>query len=262
MSGVVFVVCVPTANFEQSLQYESGSSLPHEDSGKFNVNNSTNMYSVEVELRDKRIDRIPITIQTASNQGYTNQGFTDQRESIHDRRTGSLEVVPMEKVCNENIPFFTNFFIWPILFLHYLFYLLLHFLIYLLQRNLSNLLFHLLRRLLFYLLLHSFFTSFVFFFISFFIFFSYLFVLSLSIAFLFAILSSPPSQSPSLSLSSDLSLTPSPIPLSSSLYFIPLPTSTASQLPPNSSRLHRLHLCKTQSYRLITWEQMSLSEFF
>lgn len=99
MSGVVFVVCVPTANYEQALHYGCGASLPRQDSGKFNFNNSPNLYSVEVELRDKRIDRIPITVQTVQNQGYTNQGFMDQRVSVHDRRPGSVEVVPMEKVC-------------------------------------------------------------------------------------------------------------------------------------------------------------------
>lgn len=98
MSGVVFVVCIPTANYEQYLLGNKNSIKYHSDNSCTN-NISDEAYRLEVELRDKNDpERIPLTF----SQGYTNEGFEPRRCSVQ-RNIGVGQRdknanIPLEKV--------------------------------------------------------------------------------------------------------------------------------------------------------------------
>lgn len=84
MSGVVFVVCIPSANYEQRLRRGYGEFSENDPTCK---GDDSNFLHVGVSLRDKNQQRIPMTI----NQ--------DERSSLGDFfAVESGESLPLEKV--------------------------------------------------------------------------------------------------------------------------------------------------------------------
>lgn len=89
MSGVVFVVCVPTSNFEHVLRYGDDHT---EDKI---INQDENILCVNVNLRDRNPQNIPITI---------NKNINNQKRSVSDinyfsnENQENIEPLPLEKV--------------------------------------------------------------------------------------------------------------------------------------------------------------------
>jgi hypothetical protein len=82
MSGVVFVVCIPTTNYEQVLKYGVDALQSNDD----------DLLNLEINLRGKKHQTIPITLN-----GSYRSNFSDRQMSI-STISNKDNIAPMEKV--------------------------------------------------------------------------------------------------------------------------------------------------------------------
>lgn len=85
MSGVIFVVCIPTSNYEYLLKYGKPRELITIDSAP--------KCKLEVELRNKKAKSIPIHL--------TQRCYSDLYEQKLEKISEIDDLITMENVCNQ-----------------------------------------------------------------------------------------------------------------------------------------------------------------
>ncbi|KAM3966355.1 uncharacterized protein ACR2FA_012664 [Aphomia sociella] len=87
-SGVVFVICIPSSNYEHILRFGRPKNVPQLD-----VPSSFKPYHLEVELRNKKTKTVPIRL----TQQYCNEAFSSTLDNIDE----DDEFFTMESILQE-----------------------------------------------------------------------------------------------------------------------------------------------------------------